>query len=178
MAYRVRNTSETIGAALVAANNLRQTESVASFFHADTTQKTTGHFSSPVVTDDLVTAANSSSEATGVALANDIKGVVNRHFADDLAHNTAVSAVVTTADAIVGDSLVTALALANAIKAALNVHYTAANVHFTNDATNTIAAANATDQASLNTLLNEIKTDLNAHIVSAPLGAMIRLTPA
>ena len=40
--------------------------------------------------------------------------------------------------------------------------------HFTADATNTIAAANATDQTSLNTLLNELKTDINAHMASAP----------
>jgi hypothetical protein len=178
MAYKIRNLTDTLASALVAANNLRQTEAVASFFHADTTQKTTGHYTAPVVTDDLVTSANSSSEATGVALVNELKGVINRHFADDLAHNTAVSAAVTTADAIVGDSLVTALALANALKAAVNVHYTASNVHFTNDATNTIAATNATDQTSLNTLLNEMKTDVNAHIVSAPLGAMIRVVPA
>jgi hypothetical protein len=178
MAYRVRNTAETIAAAAVAANNLRQTEAVASFFHADTTQKTTGHFSAPVVTDDLVTSANSSSEATAVALVNEMKAVVNRHFADDYAHNTAVSAAVTTADAIVGDSLVTAIALANALKAAYNTHLSASNVHFNNDGTNTVAAANATDQTSINTLLNEMKGDINAHIVSAPLGAMIRVVPA
>jgi len=39
-------------------------------------------------------------------------------------------------------------------------------IHKANDTTNSIASANATDQATLNTLLNEIKLDYNAHRVS------------
>jgi hypothetical protein len=175
MAFRSRNTAETLTGSIVAAINLRQTEAVASFFHADTTQKTTGHYSSPVVTDDLVVSANSSSESTAITLANEMKGVLNRHFADDYAHNTAVSAQVSTADAT---ALASAITLANALKAAYNTHLSEANVHFNNDGTNTVAAANATDQTSINTLLNEMKGDINAHIVSAPLGAMIRIVPA
>lgn len=175
MAFRARNLTDTAVGALVAAINLRQTEAVASFFHADTTQKTTGHYTAPVVTDDLVTSANSSSEGTAVALVNEMKAVLNRHFADDYAHNTAVSAQISTADATV---LASAITLANAVKAAYNTHLAAANVHFNNDATNAVAAADATDQTSINTLLNEMKGDINAHIVSAPLGAMVRLVPA
>jgi len=175
MAFRTRNTLNTAVSALVAAHNLRQTESVASFFHADTTQKTTGFDQNPTVTDDLVTAANGSSAGTNVTLANDIKAVLNRHFADDYAHNTAVSAAVTTADAT-DDA--TSITLANALKAAYNTHLTASNVHFNNDATNGTAATDASNTATCSTLLNELKGDLNAHIVSAPAGAMIRLVPA
>lgn len=40
-----------------------------------------------------------------------------------------------------------------------------AHLHITDDTVNTIAAANATDQATLNTLLNEIKADYNLHRV-------------
>lgn len=39
-------------------------------------------------------------------------------------------------------------------------------VHDVNDTTNAVTAADATNQATLNTLLNEIKTDYNAHRVS------------
>lgn len=175
MAFLTRKLPDSMVNALVAAVNLRQTEAVASFFHADTTQKTTGHYTNPVVTDDLVTAANGTNAATNIVLANDMKAVVNRHFADDYAHNTAVSAQIATADAT-DDA--TSWALANALKAAYGVHLSAANVHFTNDATNTVAAADATDAATATTLLNEMKGDVNAHVVSAPLGAMIRLRNA
>ncbi len=39
-------------------------------------------------------------------------------------------------------------------------------IHKVQDVTQTIAAADATDQATINTLLNEIKTDYNTHIAS------------
>lgn len=175
MAYRVRNTAETLARALVAANNLRQTEAVASFFHADTTQKSTGHFSAPVVTDDTVLSANGTDTTTNIVLVNEMKAVVNRHFSDDLAHNTAVSAQLTTADATDATTVNT---LANAIKAAYNTHLTASNVHFTNDTTNNVTNADGTDAATASVLLNEMKGDFNAHVVSAPLGAMIRTVPA
>lgn len=174
MAFTTRKATDAIAAALVAAHNLRQTEAVASFFHADTTQKTTGDYLNPVVADDLVTAANGTNAATNIVLANDIKAVVNRHFADTYAHDTDVTAQITTADAT-DDA--TSWALANSIKADYTVHITDANVHFNNDGTNTVTNADATNAATASTLLNEIKGDVNAHIVSAPLGAMIKLTP-
>ena len=39
-------------------------------------------------------------------------------------------------------------------------------VHVINDSTNTVTSANASDQATVNTLLNEIKADYNTHIPS------------
>jgi hypothetical protein len=112
---------------------------------------------------------------TVISFSNSLKKLVNRHFSDTRAHNSAVSAAIATADAT---DITTAITLDNAIKAAVNVHYTASNVHFTNDATNTIAAANATDSTTAIVLLTELRTDLGAHIISAPLGAMINLTDA
>lgn len=178
MAYQIPTRLDAMVAALVAANNLRQEEAVASFFHADTLQTTTGEprlGGSLAVADATVATANATDLATSVALVNALKVAINSHFADTFAHNTAVSAAVATADAT---DLATGIALANALKAAYNTHRTAANVHFTNDAANATAAADASDQGTLNTLANEIKTDFNAHIVSAPLGAMIRLLGA
>jgi len=40
------------------------------------------------------------------------------------------------------------------------------HIHLVDDTTNVVSSANATDQATLNTLLNEIKADYNAHRVS------------
>jgi hypothetical protein len=176
MAFNIRKVPDAIVFGLVAAHNKGQEERVASFFHADVTSvNDSAEYQSPTVTPDTITAAASSSEATAVALANDAKAVINRHFADTFAHDSAVSAQMTTASAT---NLATAVTLANAIKAAYNAHRTASNVHFTNDATNAVAASDATDQTSVNTLLNEIKSDFNAHVVSAPAGAMVRLIPA
>ena len=173
MAFRTRKTIDEMTFALVAAWNAKQEASVASFFHADITQITSGQYQSKTVTNDTVTAANASDLATSITLVNQLKAVINRHFADTFAHNTAVSAQITTADA--ATLLTEVQTLANAIKTAYTTHLSASNVHFNNDATNTIAAANATDQSTANTLLNELKADFNAHLISAPLGNMIRL---
>lgn len=175
MAFTVRGVTDAVLFALVAAHNARQEAAVASFFHADITQRTSNSGpppAIPTVANNTISTANASDLATSVALANAAKAFVNTHFADTQAHNSAVSGQIATDDA---SDLATAITLANALKAAYGTHLTAANVHFTNDATNTIAAADATDQGSLNTLLNELKGDFNAHIVSAPLGSMIKL---
>lgn len=173
MAYTVRGTPDSLTYALVAALNLRQEEAVASFFHADTTQVTSGDYRAPTVADLTVATANGSSIATNVALANELKRVLNIHFADTDAHNTAVSAAIATATAT-DDA--TSITLANALKAAYNTHLTESNVHFNNDGTNATAASDATNTATCSTLLNELKGDYNAHVVSAPLGAKIKLT--
>lgn len=159
-------------AALVTAHNARQEASVAALFHADKTQKSSGHYLSPVVVNDTVTVADGTDMATAVTLVNEVKKVLDRHHADDLAHNTATSAAITIADAT---NTATAVTLANDLKAKYTVHITAANVHFNNDGTNTITNANATDQTTLNTLVNELKAKINPHIISAPVGSMIRL---
>lgn len=176
MAYVTRKTPDAIVFALVAAHNLRQEESVASFFHADTTQDTTAtDYRAPTVADLQVTSADGTNDATNTTLVNEIKVVVNRHFADTLAHDSAVSAAVATAD---GTDETTNATLATALKAAVNAHYTGSNIHFTNDATNTITEADGTDTATTATLINAMKDAVNAHIVSAPAGAMIELVDA
>lgn len=178
MSLNARNIPDSVAYAAAAANNQRMVDSIASFFHQSQTESVGGDYRNPNLARLRITSAASSSEATAVALVNEIKAKLNIHFADDIAHDTAVSAAIATADGLVGDSLVTALALANAIKAAYNTHLAAASVHFTNDATNTIAAATATDQTSLNTMLNEMKTDINAHFASAPAGTWVKIVSA
>jgi len=174
MAYTVRKTELPMAHALVAAHNLAQEAAVASYYHADTTQVSSGHYTAPVVTADTINSANATNLATSITLANDCKHTINRHFADTLAHDSAVSAQITTADALTTLAQVEALAIA--IKAAYNTHLSETDVHFTNDSTNTISAADpSSSQTNTDTLLNEIKGDFNAHVISAPAGAMIRL---
>lgn len=66
--------------------------------------------------------------------------------------------------------LPTVIARANACKAAYNAHIASAmsattgqGVHIVADAANPVAAVDATDQATANTLLNELKADFNLH---------------
>lgn len=158
--------------ALVAQHNQNRENAVGSNIHYAVT--------SHAAKDDgtaaplLIEAANPTSLATRIALANDIKKVLNAHYADMLAHRSVQTAAIATADAI---DEATAITLANACKASYNTggHINTANVHANNDATNTIAAVNASDTASLDTLLTELKTDINAHIQAALAGAHILL---
>jgi hypothetical protein len=132
---------------------------------------------SPTVADDVLTTAHAvpTDTTTSIAAVNAFKKVVNRHFADTRAHNSAVSDAVDTADAT---DLTTANTLANALKAEYGTHLSASNVHFNNDGTNTIAAADGTNITTLIALLTELRTDATAHIQSATLGAMINVIDA
>lgn len=176
MAFKVRNTADELIYALVEAHNQRQVDALSTSFHLSRTERTNHpDYRNQSVTRVTVTAAAATDTATSVTLVNDVKSVVNEHFADATAHNTAVSAAIATATAT---DLATGVTLGNAIKAAYNTHLAEANVHFTNDGTNTIAAANATDGATLITLLTELKTDVNAHGAGAVAGTYIDIIPA
>lgn len=119
-----------------------------------------------------VQSANASDLATSLTLANELKALYEFHLADDLAHKVADPAPALT----IATDLATAQTLANAIKSDYNTHRASTTYHYTADSTNTITSADATDQSSLNTLLNELKTDLGAHFIGAPTsGQMVRL---
>jgi hypothetical protein len=175
MSIRVRKGTRAAQAAIITEINRMRDALVASNFHASVTRGPT------VESDDSVSAAaltiasaNASTLLTSLTLVNEIKAVLNTHYADMGAHKSVQTAAITTVDAT---DLTTGQTLANAIKASYNTggHINTANVHHTDDATNTIAAANATDQSSLNTLLNELKTDINAHMAGALAGWHIQL---
>jgi hypothetical protein len=51
-------------------------------------------------------------------------------------------------------------------------------VHFTNDDVNTVTNSDATDDATMRVLVNEIKGLVNTHIVSAPAGTYINIVGA
>lgn len=177
MAITVRKVPDAVLYALVAAHNLRMEEAVSTNFHADTTQITSGDYTAPTVADDVLTTAHAvpTDTTTAITCVNAFKKCINRHFADTRAHNSAVSAAVSTADAT---DLTTANTLANALKSAYGTHLAAANVHFNNDGTNTIAAADGTNITTLIALLTELRTDGTAHIVNATLGTMINMVDA
>lgn len=107
-----------------------------------------------------------------IDLVNEEKLVINRHFADTRAHNTAVSAALSSADAT---SFATANTLASEIRTDYGTHLSESGVHFNNDSTNTISAAAATTIPTLIALVNEVKTDFNAHVISAPKGYMLEV---
>lgn len=166
--------SHGVQAAVVDQLNRLRDISVGSNFHASKTALPPSG-DPPVATVLSITAAAPTTLATRVALANDVKRVLNEHFKDDLAHDSDVSDQIATAAAT---DEATAITLANACKDAYEAHRTESNVHFNNDATNTIAAADASDTGSLDTLLAELKTDINAHIAAALAGDSIKLIPA
>lgn len=173
MAFQINKSLNAQVFGLIAAHNDRQNASVASLFHSDITAITTAtDYRYPTATNLTITVANATDLATSIALANECQRVLNIHWQDTYAHKTAVSPVDATPAAV---DLATGQTLANALKAAFNTHLSAANVHWTNDGTNTVATANATDQTTLNALLNAIKSAYNAHVVSAPAGRKIQL---
>ena len=173
----IRNLPNHLVYALVKAHNDEQVALVSTtYFHLralTTTDET--DYKNPSEATLAVTSADASDLATALTLVAELKLKINIHFADDVAHDSAVSAQVTTADAT---NLATAITLANALKAAYNTHRSAANVHFNNDGTNAVAAADASDQSSLETLLNEMKGDFNAHSANAPPGTYLNVVDA
>lgn len=165
--------------ALVDAYNRKQLDEVVSGtkFHAAQLESVSvpAYGKAATITRSTITPANATDAATALTLVNAIKAIVDLHFADAVAHDSAVSAAITAADAT---DTTTAITLANDLKAKYNTHRTAASVHYTNDTTNDTTNANATDAATLAVLVNEIKADVNAHIANAPTGTFVNLVSA
>jgi len=149
-----------------AHNDLKKQLGAGSSFHLDA-------YESPVA------SANATNLATAVTLVNEIRAVHNFMMSDTLAHKVADvtdPTVQALANPNAGDGgLAQAIALANDIKAKYNVHIASTTYHYTADATNAVAAANASDLATLQTLVNAIKTAINAHMASAPTSKSIRV---
>lgn len=175
MALRTSTIPDDLVYALVSAHNQAKTDGIASFFHLSQTESwNRSNYQTPAVTRLRILSANATDLPTSITLVNEMKAALNVHYADLIAHDTVASTAIATADA---SDLTTAEALANAIKAAFNTHLTQANVHFTNDGTNTNATAAATDQTTTNALANALKGNINAHLASAPLGTFIDSRP-
>ena len=78
--------------------------------------------------------------------------------------NDAYMAVASSAD--VATYTTALVGLANDLKAQYNAHRTQSTIHSSNDTTNVVSVANATNLATAITLLNDIKAKFNAHAVS------------
>ena len=176
MALSTRKMPDEVAFALVAANNQRMVDGISTFFHLDRTAAvptaSTLDYRNPSTARLAVTLAAATNAATQLTLANELRRVINVHFADLVAHDTTSSAQVTIA---VATDSATAITLANNLKSIYNTHLSASGRHFTNDSTNTIAAVDATDATTLQVLVNELRTDLTAHMASAPAGVYIDL---
>lgn len=173
-----RTTPDGLLGALVLAHNQNMLDNIGTNFHLRR-YATLAHGDpfNPVITrgGPVFAQADVTVDVDAWALLNNVKHIADAHFTDTIAHDTATSAAVTIADAT---DTTTAVALANEIKANVNTHYTAVNVHFTDDATNTITNADATDDPTMQVLVNELKNKFVVlHTQSAPPGHYINLVP-
>ena len=179
MALQPLSDSESVCRALVAAYNGFVRDFIANsttYPHADITGTAGGDYRHPTSTAFVVTAADASTTATLRTLCQNIYRVYSTHIADDLAHSAADATNTIAAGLPADDADQTALnTFLNQAKVALNAHRSQASVHFTNDASNQVTSADATDAATSYTLANEIKTDLNAHVQSGPAFHAIKL---
>lgn len=140
-------------------NKLKTQIGAGSKFHLDASEVT-------------VTAADASSLDTSLTLVNQLRAVYEFHKADTLAHKAADTATLT---APAATDLASAITLANELKGDYNVHRASTSWHYNADSTNVVAASNASDQGTLNTLLNDIKTQFLAHFADAPSCPSVRL---
>jgi hypothetical protein len=170
MAYMVnKKLDEVVYAAQKAIRDLR-VNGIGSSVHVDkTTLVMTGDHLNPTPATLTVSAANASDLATLLTLCAQIRAVAIAHAKDANAHKVADSTFLAAIPAEPTD-LATAITFLNAVKAAYGTHIASTTFHYTADATNTIVAANASDQATSQTLANELKTDVTAHIAAALAG--------
>lgn len=120
-----------------------------------------------------VSAGSATDLATSLALTDQINRVLRIH----LRHMSPVHQVSDDGYASVMDgyfptsTLAQGIASANASKVVYNFHLVnsvnATKVHFTDDSSNAVSTTNASDQTSLNTLVNAFKTKVNAHIADS-----------
>lgn len=175
MSIPVRSHDTAILCALVKAFNADRVARVSTNFHySKTVEAVSGDFRNPTITDAAIATANASNEATLVALCKDIRAMIILHSKDSVGHKVA-DAVFPAAVATEPSTTATCITFLNAAKAAYAVHIASTTYHPNADGTNTIAAADATDEASAITLANEMKIDVNAHMAAGLAGYSIRM---
>lgn len=173
MSIKIRKAQLASESALVTAVNAALDGHLSSEIHRDKTSVPAGDSLNPSSTVLTIDSANASSLATSLVLVAEIQGVLAVHMADDSAHLEADTTNVNF-DGYALDltdnttKLATAILLANAIKVDYEAHRVSTVFHVNADSSHTISASAATDQNSLNTLLNELKTDITAHIAGGP----------
>ena len=121
-----------------------------------------------------LSGSDSAAQAAAVAAANEWMVKYLAHIADTIAH---IAADASPPSLTIATDVASAVTLANAIKADYNTHIGDTGQHPNADATNTIASSDATNLATLQTLLNEAKntTGFNQHVASAPTVSSLRI---
>lgn len=172
MSIKIRKAQLASEPAVVAAINALIDANLSTQIHRDKTSIPAGDSlnpsSTPLGVDGYATGL-----ASSIALANELKGVLAFHMADSSAHEVADSVNVNFDGYALATNLSTVQLLANAMKVDYTAHLSQSGCHVNNDSTNTITAADATDQSTSNLLLNNIATKLEAHMADA--GAVQRL---
>lgn len=159
MSIRVRKNANPIEFAAAQAVNALIDAKLTTEVHRDKTSLPGTDIMLPTSSVLQVTAANASDLPTCITLANQMRSIMNVHFADSSAHLVAdtVSSL-----APVASDLATVITLANSLKSVYNVHGVSTTYHLNADTT--IATTNASDLATSITLLNAEKTKFNSHI--------------
>lgn len=148
---------------VTAFNGMKAQVGAGAFFHLDK-----GEYAAA--------SASASDLATSVARTRECVSLFKTHFADTLGHKVVDPNAGLAALTVPGVyDLATAIVAANAVKAAYNLHRASTTFHYNADATNITAAADASDQTTLNTLVNELVTDFTAHIASGPSAPSLRV---
>ncbi len=179
MAITARKVELDVLFALVAAHNARSrdtAENLETYPHADVSSLTSGDTSAPVTTADADATSTATNLGTVKLRANRLKALLNRHFADDLAHKEAdEDNVIESPDAT---DQGTANTLLNEIKAALIAHEADTDFHYTADTTNAVTAVDADGLSNSELLANDLHAQVNAHVAFGPPTPMINLVDA
>jgi hypothetical protein len=169
MATVLRKTDPLVAVLATAFNTLKTQIGAGAFKHFDASER--------VLTFTTLSGAAAADELAAIDATNQLKAIYEFHIRDTLAHSITQAAEPTL---VVATSLATAYTLANAIKVDYALHIADTDMHPNADATNTVAAADATTLGSLQTLVNEMKntTALQAHMASAPSAPSLRAVDA
>lgn len=166
MSTKIRKDSNPMAETLAAAFNQALDYISSSSKHRDKTAVQGGDWFNPTSTPLTITGLTTDL-TTCEALAEEVRGVLHCHLADDSAHLLADTVNVAFDGYAAATTQALAITLANAEKLNYNAHMAQSGIHQHDDSTNTVSASDATDLASLQTLLADIKTKVNLHMANA-----------
>ena len=177
MAIKIRENREDLTHTLITDLNAATDAALTTQKHRDKTSVPTGDWftasSTPLLIDAIVDTLDGYCTAV-----TQIKGVTYFHFNDDSAHLVVDDVNINFDGYVNAYDLATCYLLANAVKVDYNLHGTQSGVHLNNDAGNQISASDATDVASLRTLLADERAKINAHLAAAGLTQRYVIIPA
>ncbi len=164
MATVLRNTDPLAGVIAAAHNDIKAQLGPSSSYHLDKSERT-------------VTADDATDLASLLELANACAAVYAFHLADTLAHIAADDENVVTSPK--ATDLASAITLGADLKTQYNNHRADTEFHYNADSTNVVTESSSiSSEEDAETLLNDIKAQLNAHMSSGPAAASIRLVDA